>query len=446
MHASVKKMFSMMAVFAIIFMGACTPNHAPEYNVHDDAELPDCLYAAVLHAETPVLPGLMPSIFISTDARHIERHDWRGTAVTVRNAGDDSLGPVIGQIRGRGSSTWRYMGEKRSFRIRLNEPHTMPGSDVTATDWSFIANASEPSLMRSYAAYHLAGLLRGGNFAVPTRTFMHVYLNGDYRGVYMLTDQVHVHEGRIQLSFHQDPMRSEYFVQWCRHARMPDDVYVRIGANQQAFEVRFPSGRRLTDAHTDFVRAFLTEVDAAMDQLDFERIAALIDLESFVDFYIINEFFKNVDVGFSSVFFQIRQTETGPRLYAGPIWDFDQSAGSSVVRGWFVDYGPERLWAVHANAWMRPFVIVPELRQAVADRWHEIRHHEIEAMMMHIERVSVRYRDCFERNFVRWPNHIGQYVWRTPLSISQIATHEGQVNHLLQWLNQRMDWLDTFFY
>jgi hypothetical protein len=270
-------------------------------------------------------------------------------------------------------------------------------------------------------------------------------MGNDYRGVYLLTDQMQVHQGRVELTRHYDPARSEYFVQWCRHPKSDDDIYVYVGEGRTPFEIRFPSARRLTDGHIAYVNDFLNQVDAAMVAMDYEAIAALVDIPSFVDFYLVNEFFKNVDAGFSSLFFQIRQTDTGPRLYAGPLWDFDQAAGSAVVPGWYSDYSPQRLWAAHANHWLRSFVVVPELRALTAARWHEIRDNEVAAMIAHLEYISIRYRACFDRNFDRWPNKLGHYTWRNPLSIVQIDTHEGQMAHLVDWFNQRKVWFDEFF-
>jgi len=336
------------------------------------------------------------------------------------------------------------MGEKRPLRIRFSEARPMLGSSYAATDWNLINNASDYSLVRSYAAYYLGYLLRGRGFG-PAHHLVHVYMDGDYRGVYLLTQQNQVHEGRVELAYNSNPALSEYFLQWCRHRRSEGDVYFHVGEGRTPFELRYPSGRRLTAEHTAFAQYFINQVDAAMISMNYEAITALIDVPSFVDFYLVNEFFKNVDVGFSSAFFQIRQTDTGPRLFAGPLWDFDQSSGSSYVSGWYTDYSPQRLWVVHANHWLRNFIVIPELRDSVAKRWHEIRDNEIAAMIHHLEDISIRYRACFDRNFQRWPNKLGNYLWRTPRTIMAIDTHEGQMAHLVDWFRQRAAWFDEFF-
>ena len=103
------------------------------------------------------------------------------------------------------------------------------------------------------------------------------------------------------------------------------------------------------------------------------------------------------------------------------------------------------MWVARANHWLRSFVVVPQLREITAERWHEIRDNEVAAMIVHLEYISVRYRTCFDRNFDRWDNKLGNYLWRNPLSITMIDTHEGQIAHLVDWFNQRKVWFDEFF-
>ena len=441
------KMFTCIALLALLaLLAACNQTSIEE------AEAPDApsqyynsyIQTEIEDAAAPVqTTGVLPSIYLSINANSIHRHDWRNSTVFMRNAGDYSFNQMTAQVRGRGNSTWRYMGDKRPFRVRLSQPMEMPGGSAPSTDWSFIANTIDMTLMRTYLAYYLGELLSGFDYS-PTHSFVHVYMDGNYRGVYMISDQMHVANGRVEISHHPDPTLSEYFVQWCRHGRAPDDVYFRVGVHNTPFQLRYPSGRRLTDGHISFAHDFLYLVDNAMVRMDFDAITSLIDVPSFIDFYLVNEFFKNADVGFSSVFFTIRQTSTGPRLFAGPVWDFDQSAGGSYSPPWFADYSPRGAWVIHANHWLRNFIVIPALREQVADRWQEIRDVEIVQMIEHMEYISVRYAACFDRNFERWPHKLGNYVWRTPRTISAINTREEQVAHLADWFRQRAEWMDGF--
>jgi len=65
-------------------------------------------------------------------------------------------------------------------------------------------------------------------------------------------------------------------------------------------------------------------------------------------------------------------------------------------------------------------------------------------MLRELERVAVRYQDCFGRNFERWDEKLGRATFRTPSSIVAIPTWRGQVEYLNGWFHQRTIWMDGF--
>ena len=400
---------------------------------------PDYINNEIVAYEAPVAheASVLPSLHITIDARDIHRHDWQEVIVSL-DGSDYEFDETEARIRGRGNSTWRYMGEKRPFRIRFDTARPMFGSDYAARDWVFLANAIDYSMMRNYAAYYLAYLFGRAGFA-PARHFVHVYTNGEYRGVYMLSDQVQVHYGRVDITLDRDPALSEYLIEWCRHHKSPDDVYFVV--NGIPFVIKHTSSRYETDGHVAFASEFITQIDTAIRSLDFETLEPLICVPSFVDLYLVNEFTKNADVSFSSLNFTIRRRANGTRLVAGPIWDFDQSAGGSYAH-WYPDYSPRRIWAALSNTWFAHMILIPEFRDEVARRWYEVRDDQIVTMIERLEELAAIYRACFERNFERWPDKLGNYLWRTPATVVAIPTFVGQVEYLTDWFRQRAVWMD----
>jgi len=131
------------------------------------------------------------------------------------------------------------------------------------------------------------------------------------------------------------------------------------------------------------------------------------------------------------------------RLFAGPLWDFDQSAGGTFD-SFYPDYSPQGPWAAYRNDWFRRLMRIPEFRGAVSERWFEIRDVEVAATLDTIRYLTYVHREDFERNFVRWPTKLGRYLWRTPPTMQRFNTYEGQVEYLLDWYEQRIIWLDEF--
>ncbi|MCL2015489.1 MAG: CotH kinase family protein [Defluviitaleaceae bacterium] len=389
-----------------------------------------------------------PAVHITTNLP-IDRRNWETAEITLSNASnaDFHFTAETGRIRGRGNSSWLL--EKQPFRIRFDEPRTMLDSDHAARDWTFIANHSDKSLLRNYSAYHLASLLDGMNFA-PFARFVDVYFNGEYQGVYMLSIQIQVIPGRAELTYHADPALSEFLFEMDWHVVNDDDSeegVTFVTVNGRHYDILFPSGENLTLAHVEYLREYITKVEQLAIAQD-NAIFDYIHLPSFVDFYIVQEFYKNVDVESSSVFMQLRGQGAERRLEMGPVWDFDIAAGNAYFQGDTLDgypygYSPHGLWTAWVHLWYRNLMQMPVFFDAVATRWNAIRDVEIRQNIDHINATATRYQAAFERNFDRW-QIMGEYIRPNPPELVEIDTFMGQVEYLVNFLEVRKIGFDQF--
>ena len=407
------------------------------------------------HREPCLLPpqsdlGTLPFLHLSIapyerdEDSALHRTIWRPTTVSLHGYGvyeRFSFDEVNAEARGRGNSSWRAMGYKRPLRFRFpaGQERAMFGSAYTARDWTLIANAFDHSLMRNYSAYFLGSLLDGLNFS-PAHHFVHLFMDGEYRGVYMLSDQMEA--GRMGLVSNSNPALSEYLLEWC--LRVPSenpgllgDVYFLLN-DSIPFEIRFPGGGVRRGGGNQFANNFIHSAYHALASGDYDEISALVNIPSFIDFYLVQELFKNQDIDISSLFFQIRQVSGHPKLFAGPLWDFDLSSGSMV--NWIDDIAlPEGAWMVR-NKFFGHLMNVDWFREKVRVRWSEIRNREVLQMLAEIRRQATTYRSCFERNFKRWPD---KNVWNPNPELVRLSFME-QVDFLKSWLEQRKIWMDTF--
>jgi len=395
-----------------------------------------------------------------------------GTAVMSHPSQEFEFGfsePI--EIRGRGNTTWNSMGEKRPYRFRftqripdLDRDRYMLDSDYHAREWALVANVLDPSFMRTYGVMYLGRLLGTMDF-VPSLWFVHLYLNGDYRGVYMLMDQPRNSNGpRLGIDYtNPDPTQAEYLIEMCRHPK--DEPYgvdwIRI--NGKPFEISSLPDQFFgpNSDHVDYVREFLTKVDNAIASGCKDAFSGIVDVDSFIDFYIINEFIKNRDVGFGSVYYTIRNTDDGRRLFAGPLWDFDQSGGATVDGIFARGFRPTGVWAAnqrathtfqHGNVWMAIMMGHDWFHEMVAERWNEIRNDELLQMINRVSQKAQDFESEFYRNFERFPHHLTTPTWRnSPLFNPEINTfvedgftYMAQVDYLIWWMNARADWFDDF--
>jgi len=473
---------------------------------------------------------------------YLSRYDWRNATFTMEASnGDYSFNDVGGRLRGRGNSTWNVSAttvpttaqrtlidagqinpnfrnhwdssrnpasarmQKWPFRIRFDEPRSMLGSTSTSTDWSFIANHSDYTQLRNESAKMLSRSLTGMDWQTRSR-FVHVYWNGEYRGLYWMAEQLEVSNyyntrqqdrvtGRVPLRYDPDPAYSEYFIELdLRADRLNTNVlahhetdfrlspefqqapregvdYLRVGG--RLYDIRFPDDTREagigrsgqsferrwnTPEHVNYLRRFITEVDNAIISRNWNRINQWIDINSFIDYYLVHEFFKNMDSGGLSVHKTIRGIGSERRMHLGPIWDFDLSAGNTdpspswgSINQWNArgGYSHRGIWPGYINRWFRHLLGVPQFFRLAGERFAEIRDNQIQDMMDGILEFATENVMHFERNFIRWPNMLGQRTWAQSPEIVALGSGEGawmrNVEHLINWFDLRRDWMSDWF-
>jgi len=338
----------------------------------------------------------------------------------------------------------------------------MLDSGYRARNWSFIASHSDKTLMRHYTAYNMGRML--GSFAsVAFTRFVHLYKNGDYRGVYMLVDHMDNDGGGNRANIYWNPddaANTEFYLEMCRRAAgygggAPADFWFWAGGN--SFEFREDSGmttnaghanRPRTEALISEAQGFIQEVHNTILSHDWEAIQQIIDVSSMVDFYIVNEIAKDVDVAFSSVHMTVRgrpnMGETR-RLHMGPLWDFDLAMGNAYYMpgGLYNWYHPTGRGAVR-HVWLRHLIrYVPQFRELVTARFDCFRQNILPQTIGRVHFYADRNSACFYRNFGRW-DILGRRVWPNPTHVWNITSHNGHMNQMTGFLTARADWMNSF--
>jgi len=347
---------------------------------------------------------------------------------------------VSAGVRGRGNSSWGL--DKKPYRLRFDDRRPMMGADYAARSWTLIANHSDKALLRNYSAYHLSRQLDGMYFS-PNSWCVDLYLNGSYRGVYLLCDQMQQNAGRAELTYDPDPAKCEYLLEW--DWRSPDEGVENrdwINVNGLPIAMKYPSGAALTTAHINYLRSYLANTDNAINSQSYTQASNYIHEKSFIDYFLVQELYKNVDVNGLSLWFQIKGQGAERRVQMGPIWDFDIAAGNAD----YIPYGPTGLWAEsdRGNSWFRRLMRIPQFKANTVARWNEIKDNQIENTIQHTGEYALEYKQYFERNFTVWPIFY-TYVWPNPHEVVAIRTYTGQVDYLTGWLKTRRIWLDNYY-
>ncbi|MDD4773692.1 MAG: CotH kinase family protein, partial [Eubacteriales bacterium] len=266
----------------------------------------------------------LPVIAVDTlNGRAIDSRDYYiQTTFSVYGAASDehNIANIPGRIRGRGNATWNIM-DKKSYRLQFDESINLLGIDTgNAKSWVLLANHCDQSMFRNRMGFELGNRFEGIECS-SSNAFVDLYVNGRYNGVYLLCEQVEVQKNRVNIK-QTTEIDSGYFIEL--------DRYYEGAENVDHFWVYgLPYSIKSDTKSPEQVRYLIDYFKAVEDAImsgDRSAFEALVDVRSCVDMYILQEFMKNIDVGWSSFFMYIK--EDGGKLYYGPPWDFDIAAGN----------------------------------------------------------------------------------------------------------------------
>ena len=400
----------------------------------------------------------LPIITVSTESGKdiLDRKNYEGCTVNVFDSDYTSIvGNGAAQIRGRGNSTWTQF-EKKSFRLKFNEKTDLFGMGAEK-DYLLISNCFDMSLMRNYTAYTLAGLF--GDEVTTECRFVHLYVNGDYRGLYLLTEHTEVGENRVNIGDGTEGGTDVGFLIEFGGEIDPEGKKIFTLKNVPEYsgdggwlsgkiaKIKSPDKDVCTDEQRDYIADYVNRVHTAILTYDFETFSELCDVESFLNCFIINEVLYPADWGYN--FFMYKPA--GGKLFIGPLWDYDQGAGNSQHGGYFYDgragqtsEEPKKLdgWsAPSTHYWFKALKETPEFFALAREHYiekYDILHSIPELIYGTYSEITTD----IELNFDRW-DVLGKPHWRSLPELEAFTTAKEHVDYYVTWLENRMAWLEA---
>ncbi len=428
----------------------------------------------LLPAQLELTESNLPIIVINTNGQSIQQ-EMKITADMgiVANPGgqlnhpgdpfNDYDGKIGIEYRG---STSQDLSDKKPYAIELRDTDDQDTSlpllgMAPGEDWVLLAPFSDKSLMRDALTYIWAG--RAMEWAPHTR-YCELILNGEYKGVFVLTEKIKRDENRVDISKLDDDdndgdqLTGGYILKLdkCTGAGC-DGFYSEHAVDQSKlnfpfFQYHYPRADKITDAQKAYIHGWMDTFEDSFlvpDMDDPETgYRQYTDVNSFVNFLLINELTKNVDgYRLSTYFYKDKDSEYG-KLKMGPVWDFNIALGNANYcggdspNGWALDFN----LVCPGDGWQIPFWWHEmlekdcEFRKAVRDRWLELRTSALstDQIMGDIDSIAALLDEAQERNFTLYPI-LNTYVWPNAYIG---ASYEGEIWYLKTWLEQRLEWMD----
>lgn len=374
----------------------------------------------------------IPTIYLTTDggAAITSKEDYVTGSIKIVN--DDEFFPGIRsfeapmKIRGRGNSTWGM--PKKPYKIKLDSKACLFDMS-TDKEWCLLANYCDKSLLRNLLAMELSRML--GFSWTPRMVPVEVNLNGKYIGVYNFSEHKKVSEERVDIDldagdilFELEENQDETVCWWTDH-----------GA-----PVMFSEPAEPTAVQTEYAKQYFRDFETALWAKDFATVYNMIDVDSFINNFIIQELTKNVDGNLrKSTFITLPK---GGKLEMYHVWDFDITLGNCDYYGdglkpwegwWIKDRGSSG----KNHGWYYRLFMDPEFVKKVKARWNEM-YPRFQTIPDWIDYNVQVLGDAPKRNFIAW-KILDQYVWP---NYKVTGSYEGEVEWLQEYYAKRLEWMN----
>ncbi|MBG8555587.1 CotH kinase family protein [Hymenobacter guriensis] len=380
----------------------------------------------------------------------------------LADAYDDYHNKIGIELRGSSSQLFpqkSYSIETRNTGNFENDTVVMGMPEENA--WILYAPYNDKTGMRNVLSYDIAN--RTGHYASRTR-YCELMLNGEYQGIYVMMEKIKRDANRVNIK-KIDPVDisgNKLTGGYIFKLDKPTGTGGNEGWNSKRlsssgsiihFLYEYPSADDIQPEQAKYLQAYVDSVETALASADFADpktgYAKYIDVNSFIDYFILNEISKNVDGLRLSTFLHKKRRSDGGKIYAGPAWDYN-------LAWWNADYCDgnwETGWAYNFNSvcrgdeWQVPFwwarlLQDPAFTNALQCRWKELRQRtlSLDRLNTYIDSTANHLNEAQTRHFQQWPI-LGTYTWPNPSPIP--ADYPGEIAALKKWLKGRFAWLDA---
>lgn len=345
-------------------------------------------------------------------------------------------------IRVRGRSSREF--EKSSYLLRfIEEDKTYRREKVNGMDkhyeWALYGPYMDKTLIRNYMWYNIAGEIM--NYS-PNIRFCEVVINGEYQGVYLLSETITSEKNsRLNLSEPLEELnRSGYIFRIDELNENPlkniEPLLIDSLRLHHAENIVYPRSGELSDDLKRFIEQEISDFEKALYSFDYDSetfgYETWIDVNSFVDYFILNEFSLNGDIGGLSTYMA---KDVGGK-YQMIIWDMNNSCQN------FEGVIPADSFLVPHISWYWMLMKDEAFVNKIIDRYHELRQGVLseEYLLNYIDETIAYLGNAIDRNYEvwekSWSTSFLEPVERNP------QTYEEAVQQLKQFIIERGRFLD----
>lgn len=392
-----------------------------------------CLCATLRAAVSP--SGTLPVLYIQTEnnAPITSKENYINATYYLDNKGlsdYQSIGskaqPLNMEIRGRGNYTWTAF-DKKPYRIKLADKQPLLGM-TKSKHFALLAHADDSKgFMRNAIGFQLSKLI--GITWTPTAKPLEVVLNGDYIGLYFLTETIRVDKDRVNIVEQEDEATDPIAITggWLveiDNYREDSQIIITEGDyynTETAFTYKTPEV--LSSAQEQFLKEEMERINTLVyGDKNSDELWKYLDMEALARFYIVQELTDNYE-SFHGSCYLYREMGEGEKWNFGPVWDF----GSSFNRDKSQYIFEGDVWHNH---WIPEICKFPAFNTCLKTLWTDFYYGDFNQIYDYIVQQKDLIASAVQADYQRWPDY-GNNDFS-----NRVTTVTNHLRSYAQWLNE----------
>lgn len=331
------------------------------------------------------------------------------------------------------------------------------------SDWVLNASYNDRTFLRDVVAQQMAGQL--GLQHSNTR-YVEVVLNDVYQGIYILMEKIKQGGARLDIADLKsidnagDDVTGGYLVKIDKTsgatARSWNSSYVSgKGTFKSYFQIEYPKAENITTQQFTYIKNHVNTFEKSLQEENplkaLTTYRSMMDMPSFVNYFLLNELSRNVDGYRLSTYFYKDKDSKGGKLTMGPAWDYNLAFGNAdyydgyLPQGWVYNKLEMSEQGI-ADGFQTPFWWGKLIRDSVfvnsvKRRWSSLRKTTLtpQAIFKFMDSTTVALKDPMQRNFGRFPLY-GKKVWPNYFVGNNL---NEELFWMENWISARITWLDA---
>jgi hypothetical protein len=336
------------------------------------------------------------------------------------------------KIMGLGTINWYYpdyttssstdkLLAKNTFALRFNSTISLL-DDPKGMMWELFPNNGDMTFLHNQTAFYLGKLSKLDY--TPRAHFVELFLNSRFYGTYLLAERLEISADKVNVG---------------------DDGYIlSVGSDEQGSTfntdhldraVTVVAPAKPSAEAMSYIKNYVLMAEKALFSSDFTNESSgwqkYMDMDSFVDWYLINEIAKNKDGAFKTNC--MMNLKKGDKLKMGPLWNFEDAFDNNSQTG-------ATGFVVKNATWIARLFQDPAFVAKVKERFGYFFDHQ-QDLISEINANAAYLKYAVRENDNRWHTFDGY----TSSSKDTWTVYGSMVTNMKTWLATRLNWMKKEF-